>query len=82
VTRPLIGSAIHLEMPRLTPNGQFTRPKIVVGLESYEMKNWLRSGGIDAERCMLPMLRVRGRLNHETREISAGLMLYARCTFF
>jgi hypothetical protein len=82
VTRPLIGGAVHLEMPRMAPNGQFVRPKIVIGLASSEMKTWLRSQGIAAEQCMLPMLRARARLNQETREFSAGLTVYARCTFY
>jgi hypothetical protein len=80
--RPLIGSAVHLELPRMTPNGQFVRPRIVVGLPSSEMKTWLRSRGIAAEQCLFPMLRARVRLNQERGELSAGLSLYARCSFF
>lgn len=82
VTRPLIGSAVHLEMPRIAPNGQFVRPRIVIGLASSEMKSWMRSQGISAEQCMLPLIRLRARLNQETRELSAGLSLIARCTFY
>jgi hypothetical protein len=82
VTRPLLGSAVHLEMPRMAPNGQFTRPRIVLGLVSSEMKSWMRAQGIAAEQCMLPLVRARARLNQETREFSAGLTLFARCTFY
>ena len=82
VTRPLIGGAVHLEMPRLAPNGQFVRPKIFIGLESSQMKSWMRSQGIAAERCMFPMLRARTRLNHENGEFSAALTMHARCTFY
>ena len=82
VTRPLLGSAVHLEMPRMAPNGQFTRPRIVLGLVSSEMKSWMRLQGIAAEQCMLPLVRARARLNQETRELSAGVTLFARCTFY
>ena len=82
VMRSLIGNAIHIEMPRIEPNGRFVRPKIVFGLASPEMKSWLRSQGIGAEKCMFPMLRARARLNQESREVSAGVTLYARCTFY
>lgn len=82
VTRPLIGGAVHVELPRLAPDGRFVRPKIVIGLASSGMKNWLRAQGVAADHCMLPMLRPRARLNQQTREFSAGLTVYARCTFY
>jgi hypothetical protein len=82
VTRPLIGNAVHLEMPRMAPDGKFVRPKIVVGLASSELKSWLRTHGIAAEQCLLPMLRARARLDQQTNEFSAGLTVYARCTFY
>jgi hypothetical protein len=82
VTRPLIGSAVHLEMPRMAPDGKFIRPKIIIGLASSELKSWLRTHGIAAEKCMLPMLRARARLDQQTNEFSAGLTVYARCTFY
>ena len=82
VVRSLIGNAVHIEMPRIDRNGHFVRPKIVFGLVSPDFKGWLRSQGIAAENCMFPMLRVRARLNQESREVSAGITLYARCSFY
>jgi hypothetical protein len=82
VVRSLIGNAVHIEMPRIDRNGHFVRPKIVLGLVSPEIKGWLRSQGIAAENCMFPMLRARARLNHESREVSAGVTLHARCSFY
>lgn len=82
VIRSLIGNAVHIEMPRFDPSGRYVRPKIVFGLASPQIKSWLRAQGLGAEACMFPMLRARARLNQESGEISAGVTLHARCTFY
>jgi len=74
------GAVQVVEQPRDPVTGAYKRPKIIVGLPSDAMKSWLKSGGITAERCLLPMVRARARVNEEG-EASGALWLYARCTF-
>jgi hypothetical protein len=75
-----LGSAVQIEPSRLTSSGTYTRPRIVFGLPSHTMRNWMNDNGIAADRCYLPMVRARARLSAEG-EASGSLMLYARCTF-
>jgi len=74
------GSVQVIEQPRDPVTGAYRRPKIIVGLPSDTMKSWLKASGITAERCLLPMVRARAKLNEEG-EASGALWLYARCTF-
>lgn len=78
----LIGTGVVLEMPRLGPNGEFVRPRLLIGRQSPELNAWMKSMGIAPERCMLPMFR--GRLNREpeTGKIGAAVLMSARCTFY
>lgn len=75
------GAVQLIEQPRDPVTGAYKRPKIVIGVPSYTMKNWLKSSGIAAERCLLPMVRARAKLSEEG-EASASLMLFARCNFY
>lgn len=74
------GAVQVVEQSRDPVTGAYKRPKIIIGVPSYAMKNWLKSSGIAAERCLLPMVRARARLS-EDGEASGSLMLFARCTF-
>lgn len=75
-----LGGAVQVEAPRLTPTGTYTRPRIVIGVPSEPMKDWMNSNGLAVEQCLLPMLRARARVNAEG-EASGTMWLYARCTF-
>lgn len=75
-----LGNSVRLEVPRDVVTGHYARPKLVVGLPSASMKNWMNSAGLDADHCMLPMLRARTRMTADG-EINGTLWLYARCTF-
>ncbi|MGH6643908.1 MAG: hypothetical protein ACRED3_14550, partial [Bradyrhizobium sp.] len=56
----LIGSTVMLEMGRMTPDGKFVRPRLSIGQQSQELRSWMRSLGVQPERCMLP--HIRGKL--------------------
>jgi hypothetical protein len=73
-------SAIQLDEPRDAGTGQYTRPKLAVGLPSDAMKFWLNSTGLATETCLLPMLRARTRVANDG-ELNGTLWLMARCTF-
>jgi hypothetical protein len=75
-----LGSAIQLEEPRATGTGQYTRPKIHVGLPSDSMRSFLNSAGFSADKCQLPMVRARTKSNGDG-DINGTLWLFARCTF-
>lgn len=75
-----IGDSVRLEVPRDTVTGQYARPRFVVGLPSESMRSWMHMAGVDADHCMLPMLRTRTRMTAEG-DVSGTLWLYARCTF-
>lgn len=75
-----LGSAVQLEAPTSTGTGQYTKPKVRIGLPSDSMRNFLNSAGLPAEKCQLPMLRARTKSNGDG-DINGTLWLYARCTF-
>jgi hypothetical protein len=71
--------ALQLVESRDAGTGQYTRPKLAVGLPSDALKFWLNSTGLATESCMLPMLRARTRLTNDG-EVNGTLWLMARCT--
>lgn len=76
-----LGSAIRVEAPRATGDGQYTRPKVIVGLPSDSMRNFMNSVGFTTERCMLPTLKARARVG-AGGDINGGTFwVSARCTF-
>jgi hypothetical protein len=78
----LVGSGVMLEMARSGPDGQFVRPRLLIGLQSAELRSWMNSIGLAAERCMLPQLRGRVKRDPETGKLGAAVLVSARCTFF
>ena len=78
----LVGSAVMVEVARLTPDGKYVKPRLVIGRQSHELKSFMSSIGIDAERCMLPMVRGRLKRNSDTGDVGATLHVSARCTFY
>lgn len=75
-----LGGAVQVEGPRETYDGRYTRPKVLIGVPSETMKDWLNSAGFSAEQCLLPMVRARARLTPDG-EANGTLWLYARCSF-
>jgi len=75
-----LGGAVQVESSRQTPTGAYTRPRLVIGVPSESMKDWMNSAGLPVENCLLPMLRARARLSAEG-EASGTMWVYARCTF-
>lgn len=74
------GAVQVLDQPPDPVTGVYKRPKVVIGVPSDTVTNWLKSNGIAAERCLLPMLRARAKLSDEG-EASGSLQLFARCSF-
>lgn len=78
----LIGSSVLLEMRRAGPDGKFVRPRLLIGRQSPELNDWMKSLGVTPERCMLPMFRGRLHRVPETGKITAAVLMSARCTFY
>jgi hypothetical protein len=74
-----LGSAIQIERPLSDGTGQYTKPKVRVGLPSETMRSFLNSAGLPAEKCQLPMVKAKTKLAEG--DASGTLWLYARCTF-
>ena len=77
-----LGSAIRVEAPRATATGQYTRPKVIVGLPSDSMRNFMNSVGFTTERCMLPTLKARARYGAGGDIDGGTFWVSARCTFY
>ena len=75
-----LGGAVQVESSRASFDGTYTRPKVMIGVPSDAMKDWMNAAGLSAERCLLPMVRARARLNADG-EANGTLWLYARCSF-
>jgi len=79
---PLVGSAVVLELGRMTADGKFVRPRVTVGRQSPELRYWMGSIGIPAERCLFPNFRGRLKRNEEDGKIGAAVLVSARCSFY
>jgi hypothetical protein len=75
-------SGLMMEMARVTPDGQFVRPRLLIGRHSDELRNWMHSVGISADRCMLPLVRGRLKRAPETGKTGAAFLVSARCSFY
>ena len=62
-TSSWLGSAVQIERPLSDGTGQYSKPKVRVGLPSDTMRNFLNSAGLPAEKCQLPMLKARTKVN-------------------
>jgi hypothetical protein len=78
----LVGNGVVLEMARVGPDGQFVRPRVLIGRQSPELRTWMRSAGLEPERCMLPMFRGRLKRDPETGKLGAAVLMSARCSFY
>ncbi len=77
-----LGSAVRVEAPRATGTGQYTKPKVVVGLPSDTMRKFMNSAGFATERCMLPTVKARAKVGAGGDVDGGTLWLSARCTFY
>lgn len=79
----LLGStSVTLETARLTSDGRYVRPRLTIGSESAELKSWMNSIGVPAERCQLPTFRARVRRDEGTGDIGSTVWMSARCRFY
>jgi hypothetical protein len=75
-------SGLMVEMARLTPDGQFVRPRLLIGRHSDELRNWMHAAGVSADRCMLPLVRSRLKRAPETGKVGVAFLVSARCSFY
>lgn len=67
-----------VELPPDYRPGQYTRPRIAVGLRSDPMRRFANAMGLSAQSCLAPMVRARASLSAKG-DAGARVMLYARC---
>ena len=77
-----LGSAVRVETPRATATGQYTKPKVIVGLPSDSMRTFMNSVGFTTERCMLPTLKARAKVGAGGDVEGGTFWVSARCTFY
>lgn len=77
-----LGSAIRVEAPRATGDGQYTKPKVIFGLPSDSMRKFMNSVGFTTERCMLPTLKARAKVGAGGDIDGGTFWVSARCTFY
>lgn len=79
----LMGSTtVVLETARFTSDGRYVRPRLTIGNESPQLRSWMTSIGVPAERCQLPMFRARVRRDEGTGDIGSTFWMSARCKFY
>lgn len=69
-----------IELPPEGQPGNGRRAHHALGFRSSAAENWLRTQGIGARTCYLPMLRMPARISSSSGP-SVALWVYARCTF-
>lgn len=60
---------------------QRIRPRLSLGFRSSALRNGLESIGIDADTCMAPVFRLRGKLS-SSGDVNSTFWVSARCTFW
>lgn len=75
-----LNSLVQVEMPRDLGDGRYSRPKVRLGMQSESLKSLAQSMGLQPDRCTLPGLRARSSASSD--ELSASVMVFARCSFF
>jgi hypothetical protein len=79
----LLGStSVTLETARFTSDGRYVRPRLSIGNESPQLRSWMNSIGVPAERCQLPTFRARVRRDEGTGDIGSTVWMSARCKFY
>jgi hypothetical protein len=72
--------AALIEMPADVIPGRYTRPKYALGFHSDAMKGFAKDLGLEADTCLLPLVRARLSLSQEDGT-NGRVMVFARCTF-
>jgi hypothetical protein len=75
-----LSRASLVEMPADVVPGRYTRPKYALGFRSNSMKSLAKDMGIDADTCLLPLVRARVSLSQD-QGVGGRVMVFARCTF-
>lgn len=76
----MLSGARLIEMPSHDLPGQHARPKYALGFRSSAMKSFARGIGLDADTCLLPLIRARTSIS-QGGDVSGRVMVYARCSF-
>mgnify|MGYP001494666239 CR=1 FL=1 len=76
-----LSRASLVEMPADVIPGRYTRPKFALGFRSNTMTNFAKDMGLDAQTCLLPLVRARLSLSRDG-DAGGRLMVFARCTFY
>jgi len=72
--------ATLIEMPADVVPGRFNRPRYAIGFRSEAMKGFAKDMGLDADTCLMPLVRARVSLSQDSGA-SGRLMVFARCSF-
>lgn len=80
---PSRGPIQLFEAPREFSPGQPVRrtPRLAIAFRSNALRNGLDALGINAETCMAPIIRVRGKLS-SGGDINSTVWISARCSFW
>lgn len=60
---------------------QRIRPRLSLGFRSNALRNGLEHLGVDADTCMAPVFRLRGKLS-SNGDVNSTFWISARCTFW
>ncbi|HUN93104.1 MAG TPA: hypothetical protein VMU33_13700 [Burkholderiaceae bacterium] len=74
---PALGGSLMIEMPRAAADGTIQQPRYSLGFAAPRLRSMLQALGVDAERCMAPVLRAHA---HFGSSPNATVMLTARCS--
>jgi hypothetical protein len=79
---PQRGRVQLFDAPREYTPGQPIRrsPRLAIGFRSDAMRHAMEAIGIDAQHCMAPIVRLRGKMAGNG-DVSGTLWISARCTF-
>lgn len=77
----LLSGARLVEMPSDALPGRYARPKYALGFRSNAMKSFAKNVGLDAETCLLPLVRARTSISQDG-DVSGRVMVFARCSFY
>lgn len=69
-------SGLLIEPARLV-DGRYVRPRYSFGLQSESLRSFLRGAGLEAQSCMLPVVRARAKLGSDSE---GAIWLNMRCT--
>lgn len=71
--------ATLVELESNDPPGQYRRPRYALGVRSQALESALDTVGLDAHRCLAPMVRMNTKLS-ASLNLSGTLWIYLRCS--